>query len=194
MSEQTASPVQVVDGADVPAPGSWVIDSAHSTVGFWVRHLGVTKVRGRFTDVAGAIHIAEDRRSSSATVTIDASSIDTHEPQRDDHLRSADFLDVANFPALTFATTNVVHKGRKWLVVGDLTIRGVTRQVVLDAEFGGGAVDPWGQEHLMFTAEAVIDREDFGLTWNQALETGGVLVGKRVTIELEVSLVREDVA
>jgi len=194
MSEQTASPVQVVDGADVPAPGSWVIDSAHSTVGFWVRHLGVTKVRGRFTDVAGAIHIAEDRRSSSATVTIDASSIDTHEPQRDDHLRSADFLDVANFPALTFATTNVVHKGRKWLVVGDLTIRGVTRQVVLDAEFGGGAVDPWGQEHLMFTAEAVIDREDFGLTWNQALETGGVLVGKRVTIELEVSLVREDAA
>jgi polyisoprenoid-binding protein YceI len=190
MSTQTTTPVRTVDGVDLPAVGDWFIDPAHSNVGFWVRHLGVTKVRGRFTDVSGAVHIAEDPGSSSTDVVISADSVDTHETDRDAHLRSADFLDVENFPTLRFRSTQIAQLRRAWSITGDLTIRGVTRPVTLDAEFGGGAVDPWGDEHVMFTAQTTIQREDFGLTWNQALETGGLLVGKAVTIELEVSLVR----
>lgn len=185
----TTSPVRIVDGVEVPVAGEWVIDPAHTTVGFWVRHLGVTKVRGRFTDVTGNVHIGEDPLASSVAVEIAAASIDTRESSRDDHLRSEDFLDVERFPQLTFRSISVTRSSKGWAVTGDLTIHGVTRTVVLDTEFGGGAVDPWGEAHVMFAAETTIEREDFGLTWNQVLETGGVLVGKRITIELEISLV-----
>jgi polyisoprenoid-binding protein YceI len=190
MSELTTSvPVRVVDGVEVPTAGGWVIDPAHTTVGFWVRHLGITKVRGRFTGVGGTVHVGADPLSSSVSVDIAASSIDTNEPDRDAHLRSEDFLDVERHPSLRFTSTSVTRRGTRWAITGELTIRGVTRTVVLDTEFGGGAVDPWGEAHVMFSAETTIEREDFGLTWNQVLETGGVLVGKRITIELEVSLV-----
>jgi polyisoprenoid-binding protein YceI len=189
MSEHTTTHVDIERDADLPPAGDWVIDAAHSTVGFWVRHLGFTKVRGRFTDLSGAVHIGNDGADSSADVVLVSASIDTNEADRDAHLRSADFLDAENHPTLRFTSTSVVQQGRTWTITGSLTIRGVSRTVGLDAEFGGAVVDPWGDQHLMFTAQTVIQREDFGLTWNQALETGGVLVGKAVTIELEVSLV-----
>ncbi len=187
----TQSPTRTVDGIHLPAAGPWVLDPAHTSAGFSVRHLGFTKVRGRFTELSGAVHIGEDPRDSHVTVEIDAASVDTREPDRDTHLRSEDFLHVEQHPTLTFRSRSIARSGDRWAITGDLSIRGVTRSVVLHTEFGGGAVDPWGDAHVMFSAQTVIEREAFGLTWNQALETGGVLVGRKVTIELEVSLVRE---
>jgi polyisoprenoid-binding protein YceI len=190
LSEHSTIPVRYEDGVELPAGGDWSIDAAHSTVGFWTRHLGWTKVRGRFTDVSGTVRIHEDARLSSAAVRICAASIDTGDSNRDAHLRSPDFLDVERFATLGFVSTAVVQQGANWAVAGDLTIRGVTKPVLLHAEFGGGAVDPRGAEHLMFTAQTTIERESFGLIWNEVLETGGLLVGRVVTIDLEVSLVR----
>jgi polyisoprenoid-binding protein YceI len=184
-------PTRRVDGVELPAAGRWDIDPAHTTVGFWVRHLGVTKVRGRFEAFRGDIVIGERPESSRVHVVIDAASIDTREAERDEHLRSGDFLDVEHHPTLTFTATEVRRRGRRWELAGDLTIRGVTRPVVLDTTFEGGAIDPWGGRRVMFNAATTIERADFGLSWNQVLETGGVLVGRKVTIELEVQLVRE---
>lgn len=177
---------------DLPTPGVWELDPAHTTVGFVVRHMMVAKVRGRFTRVSGAINIAERLEDSSVEATIDAASIDTGEEQRDNHLRSSDFLDVENHPTITFRSTRVRHvETNRWAVDGELTIRGVTRPVTLDVEYEGVARDPWGGERVGFAATTEIDREDWGLTWNVALETGGVLVGKKVKIELEVEAVRK---
>ncbi len=169
-----------------PEPGTWAIDPAHTVVGFNARHLMVAKVRGSFTTFDGTIHIDDDPAASSVEVTIDAASIDTGVADRDAHLRSPDFLDVENHPTIEFRSTAVRADGDGYQVHGDLTIRGTTRPVTLDMEYLGLARDPWGNDKAMFTATTKIDREDWGLSWNQALETGGLLVGKQVTIELEV--------
>lgn len=181
-------------GTVVPPAGTYDIDQAHSTVEFVARHLMITKVRGRFGTFTGSVHVAEVPEESSVEVTIDASSVDTSQDQRDAHLRSADFLDVENHPTLTFKSTSVSLDGDDtWKVAGDLTVRGTTRPVVLDVEFDGANTTPWGTQAVAFSASTEIDREDFGLTYNQALETGGVVVGKKVRIELNVEAVlRQD--
>jgi len=179
-------------GVSVPQPGTFVIDAAHTRVGFVARHLMVSKVRGAFTGVSGQITVADEPTESTVDVSIDTASISTGAPDRDGHLRSPDFLDVESYPRMTFRATRVTHGVGSWFtVVGDLTIKDVTREVELKVEFEGVARSPWGQEVIGFTARTEIDREDFGMTWNQALETGGVLVGKKVTIEIEAEAIRQ---
>jgi polyisoprenoid-binding protein YceI len=181
-----------LDGVAIPKPGTFVIDPAHTTVGFVARHLMVSKVRGSFTEVSGAVLVAEDPFKSSVEVTIGAGSINTGNADRDVHLRSADFLDAERFPSLTFRSLHVLKQsGAEFELVGELTIRDVTQQVTLEVEFEGVAQSPWGQEVVGFTATTEIDREDFGITWNQALETGGVLVSKKIKIEISAEAVRQ---
>jgi polyisoprenoid-binding protein YceI len=169
----------------------WNIDAAHSGINFSIRHLVVSKVRGRFAKYSGSLELdAQDLTRSSVEVTIDASSIDTGVGQRDDHLRSADFFDAAKFPELRFRSKRIEKVGNDYRVHGELTIRDITREVTLDVEYGGNAKDPWGNERVAFAAKTSIDRKDFGLSWNQALEAGGVLVGERVDIELELEAVK----
>jgi polyisoprenoid-binding protein YceI len=195
MSNITTSPTptRIADGHEVPAPGRYGLDPSHSHVGFTVRHAMVSKVRGRFAEVSGSIVIGEDPTASSVTVEIPAGSIDTRDEQRDGHLRSPDFLDVEQFPALTFRSTSVRPAGSgRWQVEGELTVRDQTRPVLLDVDFEGGVVDPWGNHRIGFSARASIDREDFGLTWNQVLEAGGFLVGKKIGIEIEAEATRSD--
>jgi polyisoprenoid-binding protein YceI len=187
----TASPVRTLQGQRIPEPGPYTIDPSHSTVEFVGRHLGFAKVRGRFTKFEGAIEIADVPEQSSVHVDIDVASVDSAEPRRDEHLRSADFFDVENHPRITFTSTAVQAAGEgRWDVTGDLTVRDVTRPVVLHVEFEGGEADPWGGQRVGFSASTELDREDWGLTWNQLLESGGVLVGKRIKIELGVEAVR----
>ena len=170
----------------------WNIDSSHSGVNFSIRHMVVSKVRGRFAKYAGTIALDEgDLTRSVVQATIDASSIDTGTPQRDTHLRSADFFDAEKFPELQFRSKRIEKvEDARYRVVGDLTIRDVTREVSLDVEYGGRTKDPWGNERIGFIATTALDRKDFGLGWNQVLEAGGVLVGDRVDIELEVQAVK----
>jgi polyisoprenoid-binding protein YceI len=170
---------------------TWTIDPAHSSVEFAVRHLMITTVRGRFTGVKGTVTVDEaDPAKSTVEVVIDAASIDTREPQRDTHLRSADFFDVEKFPTLTFRSMKVDGGlGAPFTLAGDLTIHGVTRPVVLDVEPEGRIKDAWGGVRSGFTATTRIKRSDFGLTWNQLLEAGGVTVSDEVKISLDVQLV-----
>jgi polyisoprenoid-binding protein YceI len=171
---------------------TWSIDAAHSGINFSIRHMVVSKVRGRFTKFAGTLALDDgDLTRSSVEATIDASSIDTGTSQRDAHLRSPDFLDVEKFPELRFFSRRI-EKGvdDRYRLVGDLTIRDVTREVALDVEYAGRGKDPWGNERVAFAAKTAIDRKDFGLGWNQALEAGGVLVGDRVDIELDVQVMK----
>lgn len=172
----TATPVRVLE-----------IDRSHSEVAFQVRHL-LSKVRGRFTDFAGTIEFDEaNPQSSRIDVAIQANSIDTAEADRDKHLRSADFFEVGKYPTLTFVSTSVMPRdGNTYDVAGDLTIHGVTRPVTLPASFLGAAQDPWGHTRFVFEAELTLNRKDYGLTWNAALETGGFLVGDEVRITLSI--------
>jgi polyisoprenoid-binding protein YceI len=192
MSDTTATTlVRTVEGHDVPLAGTYDLDLSHSTVGFQVRHLMISKVRGHFGAFGGAFEVAERPEDSSVEVTIESGSINTNDEQRDGHLRSPDFFDTEQYPALTFKSTGVeAIKGGDWKVTGDLTIRDITRSVVLDVEFEGAQTDPWGGTRLGFSASTEIDREDWGLSWNQALETGGVVVGKKIKIELGVEATR----
>ncbi|MBI4887763.1 MAG: YceI family protein [Acidobacteria bacterium] len=166
---------------------TYEIDHAHSEVTFQVRHL-LSKVRGRFSDFAGTIDFDADQpERSSAAFTIRAASIDTNQPDRDAHLRSDDFFGVERFPALTFTSTGVVARGEgRFDVAGDLTIHGVTRPVILPATYLGAVTDPWGHEKLAFETEITLNRRDYGLTWNAALETGGFLVGDEVRVSVSV--------
>jgi polyisoprenoid-binding protein YceI len=174
-------------GTDIPQPGTYALDVAHSTVEFVAKHLMVSRVRGRFSDFSGTVVIGEEPQDSHVEVTIDAGSISTGNPDRDAHLRSADFFDVEHHPTLEFRSASVEHvDDEKWKVNGELTIRGVSRPVVLDVEFNGAATTPWSTTAIGFTASTEVDREEWGLTWNAALETGGVVVSKKVRIELEV--------
>jgi polyisoprenoid-binding protein YceI len=184
--------VREYEGVTIPNPGTFTIDPTHTEVAAVVRHLMVSKVRGRFANTTGAITIAADPLQSSVVASIPAETIDTGTADRDNHLRSADFLDVANYPTLDFRSTRVVsHRGDRFVVRGELTICGVTREVDLAVEFDGVARSPWGQEVVAFTATTEFDREDFGITWNQALEAGGVLVSRKVAVEISAQAVRQ---
>lgn len=169
----------------------WHIDPTHTNAEFVVTHMMFSKVRGRFTDVSGTIdYNPDDIAQGSVTASINVASVDTGVADRDNHLRSGDFFDADNFPQLKFRSTSIVDKGNGRAVIkGDLTIRDVTRPVELDAEFLGKGTNPWGMEVAGFSANTKINREDFGLTWNQVLETGGVLVSKDVEIVLNVQAV-----
>ena len=175
---------------------SWQVDGAHSSVNLSVRHMVISKVRGHFAkwNAKLALDTANLTRSS-VEVAIDAASIDTGVGDRDNHLRSPDFLDAQKYPSITYKSRRVEALSPERLrVVGDLTIRDVKREVVLDVEYGGQGKDPWGNQRVGFTATASINRKDFGLTWNQALETGGVLVADRVDIEIELQAIQQAVA
>jgi len=171
----------------------WDFDLVHSSINFWVRHVMVSKVHGRFEKWSGTFELDDQNPSASrVSVQIDATSIDTKEPQRDGHLKSPDFLDVEKFPSITFKSTKIAPRGdQRFQVDGDLTIHGVTRPVTLDVEYGGRAKDPWGAERAGLSAHTSINRKDFGLLWNQVLETGGILVGDKVDINIEVEAIRK---
>jgi len=191
MTLSTTSVTRNHDGLEVPVPGKYELDPTHSHVGFSVRHLMVSSVRGRFASFRGTLTVAEDPSASSVVAEIDAASIDTGDPQRDAHLRSAEFLDVERYPTITYRSTAVrPDGGDRWRVEGELALHGVTRPVDLEVSFQGGVIDPQGAARVGFNARTEIIRDDFGLTWNQALETGGVAVGRKVTVELEVEAVR----
>jgi len=175
-----------VQSFDLPDAGTWSIDAAHSSVGFVVRHLVAAKARGRFGDISGDITIAERPEDSSVEVEINAASVDTGHPDRDAHLRSPDFFDVEQFPTMTFTSTKLTGSGSDFEVTGDLTIKGVTRPVTFDLEVGGVQQDPWGNTKAGFTLTGSINRKDFGMEYNAVLESGGVLVGDKVTIEIDV--------
>lgn len=173
---------------------TWTIDPEHSYVGFKVRHLMVSNVKGHFEKFSGTVDIDDkDITRSKVAVTIDTNSINTNVQKRDDHLRSADFFDVARYPAMTFVSKKVEKAGKDTLkVTGDLTLHGVTRQVVLDVEgLSQETRDPWGNIRRGATATTKINRKDFGLNWNKALETGGVVVGDDVFISLEVEMIKK---
>ena len=185
-----------VTGLDTATPAgktTWQIDSAHSLVEFGIKHMMFTTVKGRFTEVSGTIDADEgDIAKSTVQVEIDVASIDTRAEQRDAHLRSADFFDAQTYPTITFRSTRVEPVGEDHLkVVGDLTIRGITREVVLDTEINGRGTNPWGQEVVGLTAETKINRKDYGLTWNAPLEVGGFLVGDEVKVSLSVQAVAQ---
>lgn len=171
----------------------WSIDPAHTSVEFAIRHMKIATVKGRFAEVDATLAVAgEDLASGQVAVEIGAASIDTRSSQRDEHLRSGDFFDVAAYPRITYRSRRVEARGPSvYRITGDLTIRDVTREVVLDAEFQGSGVDPWGGTRLGFTARAKLDRRDFGLTWNAALEAGGFLVGDEVRLEIDAQFVRQ---
>ena len=171
--------------------GTWTVDPSHSNVGFTARHLMVTKVRGSFGAFAGAITVADDPLQSKVEAAVEAASITTADESRDGHLKSADFFDVENFPTWTLVSTGLTAKGgNEYTLTGDLTIKGVTKSVSFDLEFDGVATDPWGNTKAGFTAETEISRKEFGLEWNVALETGGVLVGDKVKIQLDIQAVK----
>lgn len=172
------------------------IDNAHSGIHFSVKHLVVAKVRGQFRTWSGTILMPEDDLAhATVSVSIDAASIDTGVAERDTHLKSADFFDVAHHPRITFVSDTVeLEGGERLKVTGDLTLHGVTRSVVLDVEAAGRTRDPWGHERLGFSARTSINRADYGLQWNQLMETGGVVVGERVDLEFDIEAVVQPVA
>ena len=183
---------RTVNGVTFPAAGTWALDPAHTSVEFQAKHLMVAKVKGHFAGAQGALEIAEDPTQSSAQITIDATTLTTGVADRDGHLKSADFLEVEAYPQITFRTTTLEHDGGSdWKLRGELSIHGVTRPVTLETEYNGVGADPWGGTRAFFSAETRIDREDWGLTWNQALEAGGWLVGKEIRIAIEVEAVRQ---
>jgi polyisoprenoid-binding protein YceI len=185
--------IRVVEGREIPTAGRWALDPVHSQVQFVARHMMVSKVRGFFRELEGMLYIEEAPELSRVEVTIQAASIDTGDATRDEHLRSPDFLDVERYPEITYRSTRVQPgDGDKWYVAGLLTIRDITRPVPLTVEFCGVHPDPWGKIRAGFLATTEIDREEFDITWNQALEAGGFLVGKGVKIEIDAEAVRED--
>ena len=192
MSTETESATRTWNGLTIPAAGTYELDQAHRRVGFVARHMMVSKVRGEFTEATATITVAEDPLASGVTATIQTASISTGQADRDGHLRSGDFLAAEEFPTIEFRSTGVKsHSGNEFVLAGELTIKGVTRPVDLEVEFEGAGRSPFGTDIFGFTAVTEIDREDFGLTWTVALETGGVLVGKKSKIEIEGEAIRQ---
>ena len=174
-------------------PGTWTVDPSHSTIGFVARHLMITKVRGRFSEFSGSLEITPDPLQSHVQATVNLASVDTGDAGRDAHLRNADFFDVDGdgaSPTLTFASTGIKDDDGDYVLYGDLTIKGVTRQVEFDLEFDGVSPDPWGGTRVAFTAETEINRKDFGIDFHVALETGGVLVSDKVKVQLDIQAVK----
>ena len=179
--------------ATLPVTGTYKLDPSHTAVEFVARHLMISKVRGGFTQAEGTIHVDEVPERSSVEVTIAVDSINSGDKARDQHLLSPDFFDVASYPTITFKSTAVEHVSfEQWKVTGDLTVHGVTRPVELDVEFEGSVDTPFGDSRIGFTASTEVNREDWGLTWNAALETGGVVVSKKIRLELAVEAVFAD--
>ncbi|HEX2367966.1 MAG TPA: YceI family protein [Acidimicrobiia bacterium] len=172
-----------------PSVGTWVIDRAHSDLKIIARHLMVTKVRGTFDELSGTIVVAEDPTQSTVEVVAKAATVMTGTADRDNHLRSPDFLDAENHPEIVFKSTKLTPKNDRWILSGDLTVRGVTRPVTFALTFDGEAVDPFGNTKAAFTAVGEVDREQWGLTWNVPLEGGGVLVSKTLRVEFDVQAV-----
>ena len=190
MSDRTVSVLRTQDDRLIPVAGVYDIDGAHTSVEFVGRHLMITKVRGRFSDVQGRITIGEEPGSSHVEVQIAAASLSTGNADRDAHLKSEDFFDVDHFPAITFTSTTAnALPDSTWELVGDLTVRDTSRPVTLQVDFDGADISPIGDERIGFSAATDINREDFGLTWNVNLETGGLLVGKTARIELAVQAI-----
>lgn len=175
------------------ATGTWKIDDTHTTLGFSARHAMVAKVRGRFTEFEGSFTIdGATPENSTADVTIKTASIDTRNEDRDTHLKSGDFLDVEKNPEITFKSTNVKHvDGNDFVLGGDLTINGVTRNVDVELSYVGTSQDPWGGTRIGFEGGTELSRKEFGLTWNVALETGGVLVGDKIKLDIDVEAVKQ---
>jgi len=190
MPTETAVTTRIVDGAEYPAVGTYAIDASHTEVGFAVRHMAVSRVRGRFNSFGGSIEIAENPADSKVSVTIDARSVDTRDENRDNHLRTNDFFDVENHPTWTFVSTGIKPVGpTEFKVDGDLTIRGVSRPVTLDATLEGVVNDPMGNHRVGFSASTTINRDDFGVAFGAVMETGGLVVAKKVAIQIEAEAV-----
>lgn len=180
------------DGLVIPAAGTYLLDAAHKRVGFVVRHLMVSKVRGEFAEATATITVAENPLDSSVSATIQTVSVHTGQADRDNHLRTGDFFEAEKYPTIEFVSTGVKsHDGNEFVLVGDLTIKGVTRSVELKVEFEGAGRSPYGFDVFGFSATTEIDREDWGLTYNMALESGGVMIGKKVKIEIEGEAIRQ---
>ena len=182
---------RTMGGVELPAPGTYAVDPAHTSVEFVVRHLGFAKLRGRFRDFHGTIEIAERPEDSTVAVEVDLASIDTGEPNRDERLRSSDFFDVPAHPTMTFRSTRVTGTGTDRTVEGELALRGVTHPATLAVTFEGAGTDPFGRQRIAFSATGEIDRDRWGVSWNQALDTGGFVIGKRVELHLLVQAVRD---
>ncbi len=192
MSETKTVAARSYNGTEIPVAGTYLLDANHKRVGFVARHLMVGKVRGQFADATATILVGEDPLQSSVTATIQAASIGTGQEQRDGHLKSPDFLDVEKFPTLEYRSTGVKSfDGNEFVLTGELTIKGVTVPVELEVELEGVGRSPYGQDVFGFSASTELDREAFGITWNVALETGGVMVGKKVKIEIEGEAIRQ---
>jgi polyisoprenoid-binding protein YceI len=172
--------------------GTYTLDTAHSRLGFVARHAMVTKVRGAFNDFAGtAVIDGAEPANSTVAITIEVASIDTRNAQRDGHLRTNDFLDIENHPEIRFVSTGIEHTGgQEFTVTGELTIKGITRPISFDLEFQGAVKDPFGNDRIGLEGSVVINRKDWGITWNAALETGGVLVSDKITLEFEISAIK----
>jgi polyisoprenoid-binding protein YceI len=184
----------VTTTATLPATGTWVVDASHSSIEAIAKHLVISRVRARFSRFEGKIVVADQLECSTVDVAIQAASIDTNDARRDGHLRNEDFLDVENHPTLTFRSDSVKDAGDgEYFIPGELTIRGVTRPVELAVTYLGLAKDPWGNDKAGFSATATLDRDEFGITWNAALETGEVLVGRHLKVEIELQLARVQV-
>lgn len=183
--------MSTTESATIPGyvTGTWTIDPVHSEVGFAVRHMMVSKVRGKFTSFGGTITTGADPTRSTVTATVDLTSIDTGNEDRDNHIRSADFFDVDTNKQMTFTSTAVTEHGGDYKLVGDLTLKGVTKPVTFDLELGGFGPDAYGGTRAGFTATTTINRKDFGVDFNAALETGGVVVADKVTVQLEIEAV-----
>jgi polyisoprenoid-binding protein YceI len=180
------------EGLQIPAAGTYQLDAAHKRVGFVVRHLMVSKVRGNFAEADATITIAEDPLQSSVTASITTASVQTGNVDRDNHLRTGDFFEAEKYPTITFRSTGIKsHSGAEFVLDGELTIKDVTKPVELVVEFEGATTSPYGQALFGFSASTEIDREDWGLTYNMALESGGVMIGKKVKIEIEGEAIRQ---
>ena len=190
MTPRLLSVLRTHDDREIPVAGEYAIDPMHTSVEFIGRHLMITKVRGRFREVSGTITVDEEPERSHVEVELTVASVDSGDRTRDGSLRSPDFFDVEKYPSITFRSTKVeAGASGAWEVTGDLTVRDITRPVTLEVDFDGANLLPNGEERIAFSAATEINREDWGLTWNMALETGGVLVGKKVRIELNVQAV-----
>jgi polyisoprenoid-binding protein YceI len=187
----TTQTTGIAPHSELPAAGTWKVDPGHAEVGFVGRHFGLTKVRGRFTGIDGTVRIDDDIARSVIEVTIDTASVSSGDAARDEHLRSPDFFDAEHHPTATFHSTGLEVAGVSGTMRGELTIKAVTRPVVLEVDYLGQAQDPWGNQRAVFSARGTIDREDWGLTWNMLLDTGGVLVSKQIRLELELELIRQ---
>jgi polyisoprenoid-binding protein YceI len=183
--------IQTTTSMQIPglAAGTWSIDASHSDVSFSVRHLMVSKVKGSFRSFSGAITVGDDALASSVEASIDLASIDTRDEQRDHHLRSADFFEIDKYPTMTYRSTAIRPQGDGWVVEGELDLHGVTRQVNLDLEFNGTSADPWGGTRAGFSATTEINRKDFGIDISMPLDGGGVVVGDKIKVSLEIEAI-----